>query len=469
MVNRSDSGEARNDYINVQPPRGKRLWPPHATLIPSAGASRRVWRSLGRLGLRVLLLAWLGGLMGLASGCGPTAAASKKKNSQVEVRVAFPIYAEQTDIEEFTGRLDAANKVEIRPRASGYLLQGIAPEQEGQMVQKGQLLFLIEPKPYQVDLAQAEANLRLAQAERVLQERNAERARRLLPSGTVRQEEFDTILAAVDKAVATIESQKQMVEKARINLGYTEVRSPLTGRVSRRNVDPGNLVKADDTLLTTVVSEDPYYAYFDVDERTYLNLVKVPPAPVGLPPSAGSLSTWIASTRSFFKDLKFPVWISLANEEQFTHRGVVDFKDNQINAGTGTIRMRGVFHDSGWFFARDIFKPGLYTRVRIPTSRPYTATLIPDEVIQSDQGKKFVYALKDIHEEEVETARGEHVQALFGTVEYRSVVLGQPYNKQLRSIKEGIRPNDQVLLTNLQQVRPGQKVRIAPPNKPGRE
>lgn len=406
----------------------------------------RAWRLLGGAALTTLLLS-------LAAGCGQAPPPAKKKT--VVVSVARPTVDRHTDFEEVTGRLEAAHMVEIRPRVSGYLTEAIDSKQEGQPVRKGQVLFQVQPKPFKVDLALAEANVKLAEAERNLQEKIVERNRRLVPTGAVRQEEYEQSVAAYEKAIASVDAYRQSVEKARIQLGYTDVISPINGIVSHRKIDPGSVVIADNTLLTTVVSEDPMYVYFDVDERTFLDLV--------------NKARGASAEAAHLRDMKFPVWFRLANEDDkagFPHQGKINFMDNRVNAGTGTMRFRCEFDNKADEYGKRPLKVGLFARIRIPITPPYQAILVPDEAILSDQGKKYVYVVKDVHEEEVENARHELVKAQFGTVEYRSVMLGQPFSKDLRVIKEGVKPEDQIIVTNMQQVRPGLKVQLAAPKKP---
>jgi RND family efflux transporter MFP subunit len=365
----------------------------------------------------------------LATGCDRGTPA--KQDKTVEVVVTTPITDEVIDYQDFTGRLDAFRTVEIRARVTGYVDE--APFKEGDLVKKGDLLFLIDSRTYNADLALAKANLTQASADRNLQEMNLVRARRLIASRTIGKEEYDQIRANREKTEATVGAMEATRDRASLYVEYTKVIAPLSGRISRRVVDPGNLVKADDTLLTTIVSDDTVYAYFDVDERTYLDLVDVKPS---------------ASTASGSPpDLKFPVLMRLANEEEFTHPGVVDFVDNRLNGNTGTIRMRGVFPNR-----RGILKSGLFVRVRLPIGSPYKALVIPDEALQSDQGKKFLYVVDADNK-----------------VQYRSVKLGQAIHG-LRVIKEGLKKGERVIISGMQRVRPEAQVRPkmqAPPKPTG--
>jgi RND family efflux transporter MFP subunit len=382
-------------------------------------AGRRRWRLA--VGAPALLLAAL-----LTAGChhAPSSAPAKA----VEVYVTTPITDEVTDYQDFTGRLDALKTVEIRARVSGYVQQ--VPFKEGDVVREGDLLFQIDPRTYEADYYQAVANLKQAEADRKVQEKNAERVRRLIASSAIAQEDYDQTVANWEKAVATVGAMEAARDRAKLYLDFTRVTSPVTGRISRRYVDPGNLIKADDTLLTAVVTEDPMYAYFDVDERTYLDLVGV---------SSHTQEAWQSG-------LKLPVLMRLANEEEFQHPGTVNFVDNRLNGNTGTIRMRGVFENHS-----KVLKSGLFVRIRLPVGTPYKATLIPDEAILSDQGKKYVYVVN-----------GEN------RVEYRSVTLGQAVQK-LRVIKEGVSKGEHVIVSGMQRVRPKSEVQVKmqdPPKPP---
>jgi RND family efflux transporter MFP subunit len=370
----------------------------------------------------------------LAGGCGPAPAAKGTKTP--EVTVTKPTTGDVTDYQDFTGRLEAVKTVDIRARVSGYVKE--VPFKEGDLVQKGDLLFQIDPQTYEADLKQAEANLKLAEADRRLFERNLERSRRLFGTRAANQEDYDTNMAGWERAGANIDATTAARNRAKLYLDWTRVTAPMAGRISRRYVDPGNLIKADDTMLTTMVTEDPMYAYFDVDERTYLDLR-------ALTQSAGS---------SWFSDLHFPVLFRLANEEEFIHPGAINFLDNRVSATTGTIRMRGEFPNPG-----GQLKAGLFARIRLPIGAPYKAILVPDEALLSDQGKKYVYVVTDKND------KGEPLG--HDRVVYRSVKIGQAVDG-LRVIKEGLKADERVIIDGMQRVRPETEVKAAlkPPPKP---
>jgi multidrug efflux system membrane fusion protein len=410
------------NHLALKPNCGRTTMSDPRTSPKSNGVGR--WFSFG-----VAMILW-GSL--LAAGCHRDA--PPMKNKVVEVVVTAPITDEVTDYQDFTGRMDALKTVDIRPRVSGYITE--APFVEGDIVKEGDLLFQIDPRPYEADLKQAEAEV-------VLQTHRADRGRQLIATASISPEDYDQLVAARDKA-------KAARDRAKLNLEWTRVVVPplrddaghrLSGRISRRMVDPGNLVNADQTILTTLVSIDPMYAYFDVDERTYLELAAIT--------SPGA--------NSWFSALQFPVLMRLANEDDFTRKGYVNFLDNRLNANTGTVRMRGVFENPN-----ETLKPGLFVRIRLPIGVPYQTLLIPDEAILSDQGRKFVYVVSKDEEGKEK-------------VEYRPVQLGQSIKVQLGSsikdlraikkaemegtkVKVGLVEGEHVIISGMQRVRPGMVV-----------
>jgi RND family efflux transporter MFP subunit len=364
-------------------------------------------------------------LAALTAGCTQTVRGPEKKAA--EVVVTTPITDEVTDYQDFTGRLDALKTVDIRARVSGFVLS--APFKEGDEVREGDVLFLIDPSSYGADVNLASANLKLAKADQNLQQKIAARARKLIGDHAMAQEDYDTAVATWEKSRASVEAMGATRDRSQLYLDWTRVTAPLSGRISRRLVDPGNLVMADNTILTTLVNDKQLYAYFDVDERTYLELV----------------GTRASGPSSLPAGLRFPVVMRLANEDEFARSGIVDFIDNRVNAGTGTIRMRGVFENP-----KGLLRSGLFVRIRLPIGKPYTALLVPDEALLSDQGKKYVFVVNDNDE-----------------VVYRPVTLGQE-TKGLRVIKEGVSAGERVIITGMQRVRQGAKVqvKVQPPPKP---
>jgi RND family efflux transporter MFP subunit len=356
------------------------------------------------------------------AGCDPAQPPKIGKNTNVIVTT--PITDTVMDYQDFSGRLSAIMTVEMRARVSGYVTQ--APFKEGDPVKKGETLFQIDERPYQADVNQTEANLNVAIAERNLLQKNAERARKLMLANSISREDYETTLATFEKSGATVKAMEAAKERALLYLDYTKVIAPIDGRISRRFVDPGNLINADNTVLTSIVSENPMYAYFDVDERTYIKDL--------LPSVAPGQISW-------YEGLKLPVLMRLSSETEYEKTGVVDFVDNRVVATTGTVRMRGVFENQ-----TGMLKAGLFVRIRLPIGSAFNAILIPDEAILSDQERKYVWVVN---------AKNE--------VEYRSVKLGQSI-KELRVIrpaekgkegKEGLTEGERVIISGMQRVRNG--------------
>jgi RND family efflux transporter MFP subunit len=362
------------------------------------------------------------------SGCNTTTARAPEKKAP-EVQVTTPVSDRVADYQDFTGRLDGLKTVDIRARTSGFIVS--APFKEGDMVQENDLLFLIDQRPYIADLNLAQANLRLAESDQNLAQKNAMRAQVLIKTNAMAREDYDTALATWEKSQANVAATAATRDRAKLNLEYTRVIAPLSGRISRRLVDPGNLVNADNTILTSIVSDQQLYAYFDVDERTYLELT----GPAGT--SEGALAA----------KLQFPVLLSLANENyQFSRTGTVNFVDNRVNASTGTIRMRAVIDNPG-----GALRAGLFVRIRLPIGAAYEALLVPDEAVLSDQGRKYVYIVDSNNE-----------------VAYRKVTIGQEI-KGLRVVRDGLSKDDKVIITGMQRVRPGVAVHAEmrdPPKPP---
>ena len=363
-------------------------------------------------------LAWLALLLGCTAA--PAAAPPGSAPAAPAVTVATVPQQEITDWDEFTGRLEAVEEVQIRPRVSGYI-QRVAFA-EGKEVRKGDVLFVIDPRPYAAELARAEAELERARTGAELAARDVKRAQRLVEVQAMSREEFDSRTTAEAQGLASIRAAEAAVATARLNLDWTTVRSPIDGRVGRAEVTPGNLVEAgaSATLLTTVVSLDSMYVYFESDERTYLKYNHL--ARNG--------------RRASPREARTAVFMGLADEDgQFPHQGYVDFIDNQLNPETGTIRLRAVFSNKDRRFT-----PGLFARIKLVGSGKYPATMVLDRAIGTDQDKKFVLVLKPD-----------------STVEYRSVELGRVL-EGLRVVTSGLTPGEQVVINGLQRVRPGMKV-----------
>jgi RND family efflux transporter MFP subunit len=364
--------------------------------------------------LALICMVWLSGSL---LGCAAKPAAAPLPPA---VTVAPVLERDITEWDEFSGRLEAVNEVEIRPRVSGYIKR--VAFAEGKEVRRGEVLFEIDPRPYQADPARTQAQLEQARTAAQLAGREVERARRLVDVQAISREEFDTRTSAEANGSASVRAYEAAVETARLNLEWTRVRSPIAGRVGRAEVTAGNLVQAGPptaTLLTNVVSLDPIYAYFEGDEQTYLKYAGL--ARAGSRPSS--------------RDARNPIYMGLSNEEGFPHQGYVDFVDNQLNPQTGTIRARAVFSNK-----ERRFTPGLFARIKLVGSGRYHAMLVQDRAVGTDQDKKFVLVLKPD-----------------STVEYRSVQLGRLVDG-LRVVTSGLKSGDRIVINGLQRTRPGMKV-----------
>jgi multidrug efflux system membrane fusion protein len=361
-----------------------------------------------------LLIAWAI----TSTGCRPAAPPPPPPPA---VTVAAVPVREVTEWDEFTGRIEAVDAVEIRPRVSGYIRRVAFPE--GKEVRKGEVLFEIDPRPYQADLDRAEAQLEQAKTGAALAQREVQRAQKLVDVQAISREEFDTRNSAESQGVAEVRVAEAAVATARLNLEWTQVRSPIAGRVSNALVTAGNLVQAGPptaTLLTTVVSLDPVYVYFTGDEQTYLKY--------------SGLAR--AGTRPSSRDVRNPIYLGLADEDgQFPHKGYVDFVDNRLDPQTGTIRARAVFDNKD-----RLFTPGLFARLKLIGSGKYKAALVLDRAIGTDQDKKFVLVLKPD-----------------STVDYRSIEPGRVIDG-LRVVTKGLNEGERIVINGLQRVRPGMKV-----------
>lgn len=354
-------------------------------------------------------------ILGLSSCARPAPPLAQTKPA--EVIVGLPTKKIVTDYEEFTGRTEAIKAVDVRSRVTGYLEK--IHFVDGKDVKENQPLFDIDPKVYQATLDQSIATVNQAKARLDRVKRDYDRLQAAIGTNAVTQEEFDRVKGDQDEAIATLNLAKAGQALAEANYKYTKILAPISGRISRRMIDAGNLVKADDTVLTTIVSLDQMYANFDVDERTLLRFRRLI--------QEGKVDS--ARTTDVYVD------IGLADEEGFLHKGLIDFSDNKVDPATGTLRVRAILKNEN-----GLFSPGLFVRVRVPVGRPHEAILIPEEALGSDQGLKFVFVVND---------RDEVVN--------RPVKIGQQVDRE-RVILEGLQPTDRIIISGLQRVRPGAKV-----------
>ncbi|MBJ9974994.1 efflux RND transporter periplasmic adaptor subunit [Pseudomonas sp. S75] len=330
-----------------------------------------------------------------------------------KVSVAKVIEQPINEWDEFTGRLEAPETVEIRPRVSGQIDR--VAFTEGAQVNKGDLLFQIDPRPFQAEVRRLEAQLQQAKASASRSANEARRGERLRDSNAISAELAESRSSAAAEARAGVDSIQAQLDLARLNLSFTRVTSPISGRVSRADFTAGNIVTADVTPLTSVVSTDKVYAYFDADERVYLKYTQL--------------------AREGQRGQSTPVYLGLTNETGNPHLGQMNFVDNQVNPRTGTIRGRAVFDN------RDgQFTPGLYARLKLVGSAQYDAMLINDEAVGTDLGKKFVLVMDADNK-----------------ATYRAVELG-PKLEGLRIVRSGLAKDDRIVVKGLQRVRPGSAV-----------
>jgi multidrug efflux system membrane fusion protein len=352
----------------------------------------------------------------LITGCGSSGGAPSAAPPP-EVSVAQVLQKRVKDWDEFTGRLQAVETVEIRPRVSGYIDQ--VAFTEGKVVKRGDLLFIIDPRPYKADYDRAAADVKRFKTTLELARIEQKRVQHLKESGAVSQEEVDERDSTVAQGEANVAGAEASLESAALNMSFTRVISPIDGRVSRAEVTKGNLVTGGingGTFLTSVVSLDPIYLYFEGDEATYLRYIAL--ARSGERPSS--------------RDAPNPVRVGLANEEGFPHEGTMDFVDNQVNSQTGTIRARAVLPNKD-----GLYIPGLFARVQLLGSSEYTAVLIDDRAVNTDQSQKYVLLL-----------------AAGNKIEYRRVKLGRVIDG-LRIVREGLKPGDVIVVNGAQRVHPG--------------
>ncbi len=336
------------------------------------------------------------------------------------VTVSYPLERELADFAEFTGQTAAVKSVDVRARVWGYLQS--VNFTEGALVKKGDLLFQIDPRPYQALVNQAKS--KVVQDEAQLKHNGAlyDRIEKLRARGAATQEDLDKALADRDSIKATLMADQADLEAKQLDLNFTRIDAPISGRVSRFEVTEGNVVQSGQnggTLLTTLVSVDPMFVYFDVDERTFLQVQRQV--------QTGQLKN--------VQETAFPISVGLADEPDFPREGSVNFLDNKVDPGTGTIRMRANIanHDG-------MLTPGLFVRCHLPLGSPRHTILVSEQAMGSDQGQKFVYVVDDKNE-----------------VSYRPVKVGRLY-AGMRVIEDGLSKTDKVVVVGLQRVQPGIKV-----------
>jgi membrane fusion protein, multidrug efflux system len=357
-----------------------------------------------------------------------TAGCKKKSGPQqapLPVNVVTAVEKEVNEWDEFTGRLEAVESVEIRPRVSGYITE--IHFEAGVIVKKGDLLYVIDPRPYQADFDRAAAEVDRMDAQLKLAQIELNRAKELRDKNTISASEFDQKAATYQGSAAAKSSAEAAKNSAALNLEFTQIKSPIDGRVSDARITLGNLVQpgaGPESVLTTVVSVDPIYAKVDADENAVLKYVKLSEE----------------GKRVSARTAKIPAWIELGNETDFPHEGYIDFVDNRLDPGTGTVRARVVLKN----WNPNFITPGFFIRVRIAGATPYRAALIADKVITSQQGLKFAFVVKPDN-----------------TIERRTLETG-PIFEGKRIVKSGLKDGEKVVSTRLQLLQAGMHVTPVP-------
>src|ERR1700716_234013 len=362
-----------------------------------------------------------------------TAAGCKKKSAPQQaalpVNVLSVVEKEVNEWDEFTGRLEAVESVDVRPRVSGYITE--IHFEAGVIAKKGDLLYVIDPRPYQADFDRAAAEVERMQAQVKLSQIELDRAKELRAKNTISASEFDQKAATYQGSEAAARSAEAAKNSAALNLEFTQIKSTIDGRVSDARITLGNLVQPGsgaESVLTTVVSVDPIYAKVDADENAILKYVK--------------LSEEGKRVRA--RTAKIPAFVELGNETDFPHEGYIDFVDNRLDPGTGTVRARAVLKN----WNPNLITPGFFVRVRVAGATPYRATLIPDKVISSQQGLKYVFVVKADN-----------------TLERRNIETGTMFEGK-RIVKSGLKEGERVVSTRLQLIQPGTPVNPIPEEPP---
>ena len=346
-----------------------------------------------------------------SAGCeGAPAAPAPPKAPAVVVSRA--VEREVTDFEEFQGKTDAIETVDVRAHVSGYLDKIWFTD--GADLRKGDPLFTIDPRPFQAEVERTDANLSQAMAHANRLQADYERAVTLYPKGSMSRADYDQITGDYAEAQSAVKSARAARKTADLNLKYTEVRAPINGRISRRMMDVGNMVKADDTTLTYMANLDPMYVYFDVDERTYLKIYRP-----------------LAARQITLEEVQeMPVSMGLTDEKGYPHEGKINFVDNHIDTNSGSVWLRGVFRNP-----TKLLTPGLFVRVKLPIGDPHRAVLIPERALATDQGQKTAWVVDDQ-----------------GRATSRRLELWEQHGR-LRVVEKGIAAGDRVIVSGLQRVR----------------
>lgn len=371
-------------------------------------------------------------LLAALAACGDDAGGAAQQQAAPQpptVSVAKPVVREVVEDDEFVGRFEAIDEVDIRARVGGYLQK--IHFTDGALVAQGDLLFTIDQRPFKAAVSQAEAALKIAESQVDYTSKELKRAQELVTRGNISTSTVDERQQAFIAAQAQVQGAKAALDSARLDMEYTEIRAPISGRIDRNLISAGNLVVANDTILTRIVSLDPIYFYFDIDERSFLAYARdARTRGVSLQEGAGAL----------------PVRVRLSDARDGPFEGKLDFAENRVDRGTGTMRVRAVFDNPNL-----IMQPGLFGTINIPGSLPYQGVLVPDEAIAADQDRRLVYVVGEDNK-----------------VSPRQVRPG-PRLHGYRVIREGLEGNETIVINGLMRVRPGvtvtpQAVELPPTN-----
>ncbi len=402
-----------------------------------SGLAKKTWSNGARfVRLSVecsLFITWPLFVTGCTKGKSKSASAPPAK-----VTITTALEQEITDFDDFVGRTEASETVEVRSRVSGFIHS--IKFQDGSNVKKGQLLFEIEPDLYNAIYDQSAARIELWEAKKDLAEKKLARSKLLIPNGAISKEEYDESVSAVKEAEAAKDAAIADAKKTALDVKYTKILAEIAGRIDRAFVTPGNMVTGgigSGTLLTRIVSNHPIYAYIDVDERTVLRYLRRMNQPTQETPSGDTVATPASETaaRVAVVNGTIPCYMQLADEKDFPHVGTIDFVENRVDSATGSIKVRGVFPNTN-----SMLTGGLFVRIRIPVSEAYRGVLIPEQAIGTDQNIKFAYVVGSDN-----------------IPQRRNLVLGAQRGA-MRVVKSGVEPNQKVIYRGLQRVRPGKAV-----------
>jgi RND family efflux transporter MFP subunit len=356
------------------------------------------------------------------AGCNQSDADSKSQSSPTVVVVSPPVQESVADYVDYTGRTESAENVEIRSRVTGFLKAILF--KDGAEVVKDAPLYLIDDREFQADLEAAKAELATASARQEKATTDLDRAEKLRKKDAISAAMYDQAVSEKKQADAAVQSAAAKGDRAQLNVDFSKIAAPIAGKISRSQITVGNLVTANTTILTSIVSVDPIYVYFDIDERTFLALMQQV--------REGKLEGQ--------KDQAIPVMMGLTIDKGYPHVGTIDFLENRVNPATGTLRMRGTFSNPQPAVGRRVLESGLFARIRVAVGKPKQALLVSERAIGSDQGRKFLYVVNDKNE-----------------VVFRPVELGAMH-EGLRVVTEGLSAGERVIIDGLQRVRPGSVV-----------